>query len=365
MFSLAEMAKEHGLSVKLLSEDPETIEVARARGIDIFPFCGICDRLSLVRGLVAAIRLRRWIRGEFDIIHTHMAMPGAVGRLAAHWAGTPIIMHTVHGWGAYDYASPLLYWMGRTTERTLAPWSDRIVFVNEYDRLKSVASGITTDTQSVTIYNGVPEARLAPGRGVDRQALLGELGLSNDCFLCVFAGGLVRYKGLPYLLEAMAAVKARLASVPVHLAIVGEGVRHAACEKQIARLGIADRVHLLGFRHDAVRWTGGCDLFVLPSLWEGHSIALLEAMALARPIVATDIPGTRESLTHGRDALLVGRGDADALAEGILGVVTNRQDAHRLGAAAAATFRARFTEPPMKQAYWEVYRDVMREKGLA
>jgi glycosyltransferase involved in cell wall biosynthesis len=81
--------------------------------------------------------------------------------------------------------------------------------------------------------------------------------------------------------------------------------------------------------------------------------------------VATDIPGTVESLTHGRDGVVVPRGDADALAEAILAAVANRQDATRLGVAAAATFQARFTEPPMKQAYWEVYRHLLGEKGLA
>ena len=250
----------------------------------------------------------------------------------------------MHGWGAYDFTNPIFRWIGRSSERKLASWTDRIVFVNEYDRLRAVALGITTERQSLTIYNGVPEARLAPGRTVDRRELLGELGLGAEAFLCVFVGRLARQKGLPYLLQATAAVKAQLPSVPVHVAMVGEGVERVACQEHIARLDIGDRVHLLGFRRDAIRWTGGCDLFLLPSLWEGHSITLLEAMGLGRPIVATDIPGTRESLTHGHDGLLVPPGDADALGKAIADVVTNRQEAGRLGAAAAETFHARFTE---------------------
>jgi glycosyltransferase involved in cell wall biosynthesis len=365
VFSLIDMAREHGLSVTLESEDAETIQMARARGVEVLPFAGICDRLSLVRGLAAAVRLTKLLRGRFDLVHTHMAMPGAVARLAAHWAGTPLVVHTVHGWGAYDFAGPLLCWMGRTTERTMARWSDRIVFVNDYDRVQAVASGITTAAQSVTIHNGVPVERLTPGRGVDRAALLGELGLTDDCFLCVFAGKFVRYKGLPYLLQATAAIKARADSRPVHLAMLADGAERTAFEREVARLGLADRVHLLGYRRDAIRWIGGCDLFVQSSLWEGHSIALLEAMGLGRAIVATDIPSTVESLTHGRDGVVVPRADAAALAEAILAAAANRQEMHRLGGAAAATFQARFTERPMKQAYWEVYRELLAAKGLA
>ncbi len=169
---------------------------------------------------------------------------------------------------------------------------------------------------------------------------------------------------MPYLLQSMAIVRQRLPQPPVHLAIIGEGELEAECREQVQNLGLAGCVHFLGFRGDALRWTGGCDLFVLSSLWEGHSITLLEAMGLGRPIVATDIKGNRETITHDHDGLLVPPADADSLADAIIALATDQQRARRLGQAGKKTFDNRFTEQIMKDNNWRVYQDVLTAKGL-
>ncbi|MHC4389028.1 MAG: glycosyltransferase, partial [Planctomycetota bacterium] len=199
---------------------------------------------------------------------------------------------------------------------------------------------------------------------VTREELLHELKLENSSFLCLFVGRLAPQKGLKYLIEAIALAKGKMPDPNVHLVVVGKGELESAIQRQIRHLDIEDRVHLLGFLTDCLRWTGACDLFVLSSLWEGHSITLLEAMGLGRPIVATDIKGNRETLTDGHDGLLVRPADTEALAEAIMRIASDGDLARCLGSHARQTFSERFTANQMMEKTWDVYEQLLEKKKL-
>jgi glycosyltransferase involved in cell wall biosynthesis len=213
-------------------------------------------------------------------------------------------------------------------------------------------------------YNGVSKRRLESGRGTRHDELLDELGIPKDSFLCVFAGRLAPQKGLKYLVEAVGIVKSKMPDRQIHLAVIGEGELEQSLRSQVRELNISDRVHLLGFQSDCLRWTGGCDLFVLSSLWEGHSITLLEAMGLGRPIVVTDIKGNRETITHNKDGLHVPPADSEALALAMMDIASHPERATQMGQAAAETFERNFTEEVMKEKSWKVYQEVLSAKGL-
>ncbi len=363
VFSLANMAREHGLAVDILTSNPDTLEHCRRRGLGVLPFAGIPRAIRPHKDFLDAVRLTRLLRDRYELVHTHTTKGGAVGRLAAHWAKVPAVVHTVHGFAFHEFSSRLATWLGAAVERRLARWCDRIIFVNHFDCQRAEELGIGRPEQRITIYNGISESVLARGRNVSRRELLTELHLPDEALLCVFVGRLAPQKGLTYLLEAMATVQSHL-DRPMHLALVGRGESQEQLTRQAASLGLADRVHFLGFRDDGIRWTGGADVFVLPSLWEGHSISLLEAMGLARPIVASDIKGNRESITHGRDGLLTPPRDPQALAQAIVQLGKDPALARSLGTAAKAAFDARFTEERMKRQTWELYRDLLVAKGL-
>jgi len=119
---------------------------------------------------------------------------------------------------------------------------------------------------------------------------------------------------------------------------------------------------MLGFRENAVRWTNVADIFVLSSLWEGHSITLLEAMGCGRPIVATDIKGNRETITNGYDGILVEPANSDALVSGILEVVDSDILATKIATNARKTFYDKYTSGVMKENVWRIYERYIREK---
>lgn len=364
IFSLVDMAVEHGLTADVLTDCSEFAEVCASRGINVLTFEGIVRSIRPVNDLLVALRLKRTIQGHYEVLHTHGSKGGAVGRLAARWARIPAVLHTAHGFAFHEFSSRPKTFVIAAVERILARWCDKIIVVNTYDRQHAVQLGVASEDKLVTIYNGVPESRLDSGRQVKRRDLLQELNIPDNSVLCVFVGRLAPQKGLTYLMEAMAVVKAKMSSPAVHLAVIGEGELESQIRDQIQRLNVADRVHLLGFQSVCMRWTGGCDLFVLSSLWEGHSITLLEAMGLGRPIIASDIKGNRETITNGENGLLVPPADSAELAKAIMEIASDTRRANELGRRACETFEKRFTEQAMKDKSWEIYEQVLVAKGL-
>ncbi|MHC4717304.1 MAG: glycosyltransferase, partial [Planctomycetota bacterium] len=197
--SLLKLLQEHDIDVTLLATDPSAIEYAEGQGIKVWPFRGICRQIRPVRDLWAAARLAKAIRGRYDIVHTHTTKGGAIGRTAAWLARVPARLHHVHGFSFHEFTGKWTTRLMASAERKLGRMCDRLIFVNSFDREKAIEMGIIPAAKAVTVYNGLPEERLAPGRGVRREELLAELSLPDDAILSVNVGRLAPQKGLVYL----------------------------------------------------------------------------------------------------------------------------------------------------------------------
>ncbi len=170
-------------------------------------------------------------------------------------------------------------------------------------------------------------------------------------------------KGLEYLIEAAAMLSQTERRFRV--VIAGDGPVRARLEEHAQNLRIADRVIFLGFREDVSDLLAACDLVVLPSLREGLSIALLEAMAAAKPIIATSIGSHRELASQAEIARLVPPADAPALCEAIQQVAWNRTQMARLRINARSLFESYYTEDRMLNSYKQLYFDLLKEKCQA
>ncbi|MGZ4149493.1 MAG: glycosyltransferase [Actinomycetota bacterium] len=185
------------------------------------------------------------------------------------------------------------------------------------DRITIVPNGVDTDRYP------------AP---VDREEVRRGLGLSPEDRVLIAVGTFKRQKGHVHLLDAFAKVTA--AHDDVHLLLVGDGDLRPALERRIAELAIGDRVHLLGSRRDVPALLAASDGAVLPSLWEGMSNALVEAMASALPVVATDVSGTNQVMIDGRTGWLVPPGEDAPLAAAVEELLADPDRARARGAAA-------------------------------
>lgn len=204
----------------------------------------------------------------------------------------------------------------------------------------------------VVIPNGVDIERYA--EAVDREAVRRSIGVPPDAPMVIVVAKLMTQKGHAVLLDALPRVLAR--EPALRTVFVGEGDLRGELETRVAAGGMAGSVIFAGNRGDIPQLLAAGDLFVLPSLWEGLPMALLEAMATGMPVVASAVSGTREVIEPGRSGLLVPVGEPEMLADAMLMVLTDPQAAASLGAAARARVEACYSAHIQAQRHAELYR---------
>jgi glycosyltransferase involved in cell wall biosynthesis len=183
-----------------------------------------------------------------------------------------------------------------------------------------------------------------------------ELGVLPNELLIVAVGNLYPVKGHAVLLRALAGLVHDAPATPWRLAIAGRGEAEAALRSFASEAGIADRVHLLGFRTDVADILAAADVFVMPSLSEGLPLALVEAMSASLPIVASDVGGIPEVVERDAEALLTPPDDAGAIAEALARLLADADMRAALGAAAGRRALRDFGVERMGDAYERLYR---------
>jgi glycosyltransferase involved in cell wall biosynthesis len=337
----------------LLLEDALEVEPLRERAAAL----GVPVRLvaPLPLGLTGARRvpaLVRQLRRERPrVFHAHMSSPVACkwGLAAAVLARVPAVLGTVQV-GAYEPPNRSAY----RQLRALARGVDRYLAVS-----REIAAELTGKLgwpaeKVEVVYNAVDTGRAA----VDAPPGLREqLGGSATRPLVLTPARLNPQKGHRVLLEAIAEVPDAL------FLLAGEGPERAPLEAEAERLGVAGRVRFLGRREDVPQLLAACDLFALPSLYEGSSLAVLEAMAAGIPIVSSAIGGTEELIEDGRSGLLVAPGDAKALAAALRRALGDEELRRSLAARARERVEAGLTRGQMANRVTALYRELLGSYG--
>jgi len=361
IIGLGRIAQAEGWQVDVLSTDPVFQRAIARHGLGIVDLDVIRREIRPVWDLSGLVRLAQFLRREqYAIVHTHTSKAGFVGRLAARLAHIPVIVHTVHGFAFHERSPHRTQLFYTALERAAAHWCHRIVSVSEFHRRWALELKICDSSQIVAIPNGI--ARL-PKPAVAPPELRRSLGVRPSDLMMLTMARLAPDKGLSDLIEA-AAILARY-DRRFLVVIAGEGSARAALENQARERGVADHVAFLGFREDVSELLEAADLVVLPSLREGLSIALLEAMAAAKPIIATSIGSHKELISQGNIACLVPPGDAIALSDAILRLARDPVLMARLATRAKDLFEKQYTEDRMLKAYRHLYFDLLTEQCQA
>jgi glycosyltransferase involved in cell wall biosynthesis len=303
---------------------------ARSRGIAPVVIPPLGRAIRPARDLAALGRLVGLFRRlRPDLVHTHTAKAGTLGRVAAGLAGVPILVHTFHGHVMEGYFSPALSRVFLGVERALARRTDRIVTVSPRVRQSLLALGIGRPEQVEVVPLGLPLQRFAAA-GPGRARLRERHGLPPEVPLLGIVGRLVPIKDHPTLFAALTREEAGTA----HLLVVGDGGRRAALEAMARDLGLAGRVHFLGWRDDLEAILPELDVVICCSRNEGTPVALIEAMAAGVPVLSTDVGGVGDLLVHGKSGWLVPPGDPAALARGIRDLLADPERRRRMVGAA-------------------------------
>jgi len=302
------------------------LDFASQRGVECVAVPGLGREIRPVSDFRALVGLYRMIR-EFRpaIVHTHTAKAGMLGRLAARLAGVPVVVHTYHGHVLRGYFGPVRNVVFRTVERLLGRGSHALVAVSEAVRADLVSLGVASPPKIRVIPLGLELEPLATT--LPEGALRSPARVPPGSPLVAIVGRLVPIKDVGAFLHAAAAVHKALPQA--RFAVVGDGEERSLLEGLAGRLGLSEVVHFHGWCRDMRSVYGDVDVVVNCSRNEGTPVALIEALAAARPVVATCVGGTPDLLGGGTRGLLVPPGDVPALANAILDTLGNPEPARR------------------------------------
>jgi glycosyltransferase involved in cell wall biosynthesis len=308
--------------------------------------------ISILRGIVEIYRVLS--RGRYDIVQSHTSVGGVIGRIAGWAARTPAVVWTVHGLGAH----PGHPWWKRailsSVEKVLDLFTDHYVAVSRDLLEQGVRAGIYRADKVTVIPNGLVLDNLRPVSDV--AAKRRALGLPEDAAIAGTITRLEPQKANDRLLHAFARVARQCPDV--QLVIAGDGPERPSLEALAARLSLTDRVHFLGWRTDVPDILSVLDVFCMTSRWEGCPMVLLEAMAMRKPVVATDIGGVREIVVSGETGLLVPLDDVEAMAAALTRLLTDPSEGDRMGAAGRRRVEDRFSADRMMSAYSRLYAEL-------
>lgn len=353
LFDLATSLKERGHDVSVICPDPGQLpDELRKVGIEttIIPFHKTYD-------IRAARRLAQFItREQIEVLHSHSMLTNIVSRVAGRLARVPVSVSTEHltmelgrGGRSGEIIERLKARYYRILDNYTSRYNQQVIAVSNAVRDDLVEQGIPTSRITV-IQNGINIPDINP---TARDRIRLDLGIKPGETVIGAVGRLSPQKDYPTLLRAFKEVES---SCPeAILLIAGDGYLRDNLEKLTDELGIRERVKFLGYRSNVLEVVSSFDIYALSSLWEGLPLAVLEAMAMGKPVVATSVPGTQEAVNEGETGFLVPLKDNQALSQGIIKLVCNQKKIKLMGDAGRRRWNDCFSLTRVIDEHEELY----------
>lgn len=300
----------------------------------------------------AIIKLVRLIKKErIGLVQTHLIHAHIIGRIAAKLVGVPVIISTEHN--LYNRGGK--YLLLNLINRITARFTDRMIAISEAVKDSIVESGRIRASRVSVIYNGIDTNEFKRING-KRE----EFPINPAPSVVGMVARLEPQKGHRYFLKAASQV---VKDIPgVKFLVVGDGPLKEKLRTQATKLGLSRDVIFAGSRRDVPQILGALDILVLPSLWEGLSNVILEAMAAGKPVVATEVGGIPEVVKDGETGLLVPPKDPDALARAIVKLLQNKELAKRMGRAGKKRVKEHFTIERTVAQTEKLYNSLIAQK---
>jgi glycosyltransferase involved in cell wall biosynthesis len=298
--------------------------------------------------------------GRYDLVHTHSAKAGALGRIAARRAGVPAVVHTFHGFPFHNFQSLPVRRGLIAIERRLGRMTDYFLAAGTETAAEAVRLRLAPPDR-IRAFATVPlDDSLEPVTPEARRHARALLGIPQDAKVVGTVGRLDSQKSP----RDMVAAIAELARPDVYMVWVGGGSLHAKTQQLVERRGLTKRFLLLGDRTDVPALLPAFDVFALSSLYEGLPCALVEAMTVGIPVVATAVNSMSEAIVSGRTGLLARPDDPRTLARALGYLLDHPDEAARMARAARDHIAQRCRPEVLGEDFDEVYRLALRDAGV-
>ncbi|MBI3138205.1 MAG: glycosyltransferase family 4 protein [Sphingobacteriales bacterium] len=303
-------------------------------------------------------KVRKFIKDNgVNLVHAHGSRANSNILWAAHSLKIPVI-YTVHGWSFHQDQPAVLRKIRIMGEKYLTQRSDLVISVSASNQ--QTGREFIKSFDSVVVTNGINLSKFNPANSF--KNIRRELGIAEQTILVLFIARFTSHKQPLSLIRAFQTALDRFPGM--HLLMVGEGDERAAAEQLIAGFKLEKSVTLLPFRQDVPDVLAAADIFVLPSLWEGLPIGLLEAMAMGKAVIATNVDGSREVVQHDRNGVLVETGNlVPDLSAALVDLAGNAEKRNRYGKEALDTVSTRYSAKEMTRQIEGLYKQVLRNKN--
>ncbi len=302
-------------------------------------------------------KVRHFLKEKrIDIVHAHGTRANSNVLWAARSLNIPVV-YTVHGWSFHQDQHPAIRYIRVLSEQYLTSRSAVNICVSASSQQSGKAQ--IKDFRSIVINNGIDQKKFFPSATV--KDIRHEQGISKDAVLVLFIARFTHQKQPLLLIRAFLQAAKEMPSL--HLLMVGDGEQKKEAEALISDADAGSSITLLPFRQDVPDVLAAADIFVLPSLWEGLPIGLLEAMAMGKAIIASEVDGTKEVIKNRENGLLVAPGNIPALTEAILALAKNETARKAYQHQAQLTVKKEFNASVMTRQIEDVYKDIVNGKA--
>jgi len=352
----SKMSKEEKASV--ISD----LKEARLKGVKIVNINFLIRRTNPVYDLLALFSLYKFLIKESpSIVHTHTSKAGIIGRLAAFLSRVPIIVHTPHGHVFFGYFSFIKTRLFIFIEKITSYITDKIIAVSSGEKTDYLLLNIANEDKFVVINSGVKLDKFKELPFHEKQNFKKKLGIPENALVVGTVGRLVPVKGPEYLIKA---AKHIIPKYPETFFIfTGDGRLKQGLKKKAVELGIENNVIFLGWRNDVAKIISVYDIFALPSLNEGMGKVLVEAMALGKPITASNVGGIPDLITHGTNGFLVSPKNSEQLAKYIQILITDKEKRESMGQA-GKEIALNFSAENMVKKMANLYKELLIQKNI-
>jgi glycosyltransferase involved in cell wall biosynthesis len=319
------------------------------------------DPVQDIRAFFSLYRLLREIRP--DVVHTHLAKAGVIGRWAAFFCGqVPLILHTVHG---PTFAPTLPVYrrvLYKSIERLSGFITDHFIFVGEEIRDEYILAKVCNESKSTVIYTGRPDEEVDRISCISQNRLraIRKLFFSrDDPFLLATVGRLVRSKQQDHAIRVVYELRRR--NIDCKLLLIGVAFireeRHYVqyLKKLVTQLNLEEHVHFCGYREDVLEIMAACD-----AILEGLPNIVVEAGLACKPIVCYEVTGVKEIIEEGRTGYIVKQGDIIGATAALFYLATHQEQAKRMGLLAHNGVKKEHRESSMNEKKLYMYRNLFR-----